>query len=155
MIKANVITKNTSWYKYIRNPNNYIDRKINKLNNKDKKFKKKSVYFTLLLSGEKEIKNLNRKFRKKNKPTDVLSFPFYTKKEMKQRLINEKEIYLGDIIINLNKIKDKKKSKNFKTEFNNLWIHGLVHLFGHDHKKEKDFLVMKKIEKKYSSFIND
>ena len=155
MIKANVITKNTSWYKYIKNPNNYIDRKINKLNNKDKKFKKKSVYFTLLLSGEKEIKNLNRKFRKKNKPTDVLSFPFYTKKEMKQRLINEKEIYLGDIIINLNKIKDKKKSKNFKTEFNNLWIHGLVHLFGHDHKKEKDFLVMKKIEKKYSSFIND
>ena len=155
MIKANVITENTNWYKYIKNPNNYIDRKINKLNNKDKKFKKKSIYFTLLLSGEKEIKDLNRKFRKKNKPTDVLSFPFYTKKEMQQRLINEKEIYLGDIIINLNKIKDKKKSKNFKTEFNNLWIHGLVHLFGHDHKKEKDFLVMKKIEKKYSSFIND
>jgi len=155
MIKANVITKNTSWYKYIKNPNNYIDRKINKLNNKDKKFKKKSIFFTLLLSGEKEIKDLNRKFRKKNKPTDVLSFPFYTKKEMQQRLINEKEIYLGDIIINLNNIKEKKKSKNFKTEFNNLWIHGLVHLFGHDHKKEKDFLVMKKIEKKYSSFIND
>ena len=155
MIKANVITKNTSWYKYIKNPNNYIDRKINKLNNKDKKFKKKSIHFTLLLSGEKEIKDLNRKFRKKNRSTDVLSFPFYKKKEMQQRLINEKEIYLGDIIINLNKIRDKKKSKNFKTEFNNLWIHGLVHLFGHDHKKEKDFLAMKKIEKKYSSFIND
>ena len=77
MIKANVITKNTSWYKYIKNPNSYIDRKIKKLNNKNKKLKK-SVYFTLLLSGEKEIKNLNRKFRNKNKATDVLSFPFYT-----------------------------------------------------------------------------
>ena len=154
MIKANVITKNLSWYRYIKNPNSYIDRKIKKLNNKNKKLKK-SIYFTLLLSGEKEIKNLNRKFRKKNKATDVLSFPFYTKKELHKRLINEKEIYLGDIIINLNKIKDKKKLKNFKIEFNNLWIHGLVHLFGHDHKKEKDFLVMKKIEKKYSSFIND
>ena len=154
MIKANVITKNLSWYRYIKNPNSYIDRKIKKINNKNKKFKK-NVYFTLLLSGEKEIKNLNKKFRNKNKATDVLSFPFYTKKELHKRLINEKEIYLGDIIINLNKIKYKKKSKNFKIEFNNLWIHGLVHLFGHDHKKEKDFLKMKKIEKKYSSFIND
>ena len=154
MIKANVITKNISWYKYIKNPNSYIDRKIKKLNNKNKKLKK-SVYFTLLLSGEKEIKNLNRKFRKKNKSTDVLSFPFYTKKELHKKLISEKEIYLGDIIINLNEIKNKKKLKNFKNELNNLWIHGLVHLFGHDHKKEKDFLVMKRIEKKYSSFIND
>ena len=155
MIKANVITKNTSWYRYIKNPNSYIDRKINKLNIKNKKFKKKKIYFTLLLSGEKEIKNLNRKFRKKNKSTDVLSFPFYTKKEFHKRFINEKEIYLGDIIINFNEIKDIKKPKNFKIEFNNLWIHGLVHLLGHDHKKEKDFLEMKKIEKKYSSFIND
>ena len=154
MIKANVITKNLSWYRYIKNPNSYIDRKIKKLNNKNKKLKK-SVYFTLLLSGEKEIKNLNRKFRNKNKATDVLSFPYYTKKELQKRLINEKEIYLGDIIINLNKIKDKKKSKYFISEFNNLWIHGFVHLLGHDHKKEKDFLAMKKIEKKYSSFIND
>jgi len=154
MIKANVITKNTSWYKYIKNPNSYIDRKIKKLNNKNKKLKK-SIYFTLLLSGEKEIKNLNRKFRKKNKSTDVLSFPFYTKKELRKKLISEKEIYLGDIIINLNEIKNKKKLKNFKNELNNLWIHGLVHLFGHDHKKEKDFLAMKRIEKKYSNFIND
>ena len=154
MIKANVITKNISWYKYIKNPNSYIDRKIKKLNNKNKKIKK-SIYFTLLLSGEKEIKNLNRKFRKKNKSTDVLSFPFYTKNELRKKLISEKEIYLGDIIINLNEIKNKKKLKNFKNELNNLWIHGLVHLFGHDHKKEKDFLAMKRIEKKYSSFIND
>ena len=154
MIKANVITKNLSWYSYIKNPNRYIDRKIKKLNSKNKKLKK-SVYFTLLLSDEKEIKNLNRKFRNKNKATDVLSFPFYTKKQLHKKLINEKEIYLGDIIINFYEIKDKKKLKNFKNELNNLWIHGLVHLFGHDHKKEKDFLAMKRIEKKYSSFIND
>ena len=155
MIKANVITNNLSWYRYIKNPNSYIDNKIKKLSSKNLKFKKKSFYFTLLLSGKGEIKNLNRKFRKKNKATDVLSFPFYTKKELHKKMINEKEIYLGDIIINLNEIKDKKILKNFKIEFNNLWIHGLVHLFGHDHKREKDFLAMKKIEKKYSSIIND
>jgi probable rRNA maturation factor len=155
MIKANVITKNKSWYRYIKDPNSYIDRKINMLNNKNKKLKKKNIYFTLLLSGVRDIKNLNRKFRKKNKSTDVLSFPFYKKKELQKRLINEEEIYLGDIIINFNEIKNKKKSKYFKIEFNNLWIHGLVHLFGHDHKKEKDYLIMKKIEKKYFTFINE
>ena len=74
---------------------------------------------------------------------------------MNKRLIHDKDIYIGDIIINLNKIKQKTKSKNFKTEFDNLWIHGLVHLFGHDHKKEKDYLIMKKLEKKYSRFINE
>ena len=155
MIKANVITKNSSWYRYIKNPNDYIDRKISKLNNKNKKFKRKSIFFTLLLSGERDIKNLNKKFRKKNKSTDVLSFPFYTKKELHKKLISEKEIYLGDIIINFNEIKYKNESRNFKNEFNNLWIHGLVHLFGYDHKKEKDYLVMKNIEKKYSSFVNE
>ena len=156
MIKANVITKNTSWFRYIKNPNSYIDRKINKINNKNKEFKKKSIYFTLLLSGEKEIKNLNKKFRNKNKATDVLSFPFYTKKELHKRLINEKEIYLGDIIINLNKIKikNKKKIKNFKNEFDKLWIHGLLHLFGYDHKKDKDFLKMTRFEKKYFDIVN-
>ena len=154
MIKANVITRNISWYKYIKNPNIYIGRKINKLNAKNEKLKNKEIFFTLLLSGEKEIKNLNRKFRKKNKSTDVLSFPFYVKKELTKRLLKEKEIYLGDIIINLSKIREKKNKKNFKIEFDNLWIHGLVHLFGHDHKKEKDYLEMQKIEKKYSSFIN-
>ncbi len=154
MIKANVITRNISWFKYIKNPDIYIGRKINKLNAKNKKLKKKHIFFTLLLSGEKEIKNLNRKFRKKNKSTDVLSFPFYVKKELNKKLVKEKEIYLGDIIINLSKIREKKKLKNFKIEFDNLWIHGLVHLFGHDHKAEKDFFKMRKIEKKYSNFIN-
>ena len=155
MIKADVITRNKSWYKYIKNPNIYIGKKIYKLNTKNRKLKNKNLFFTLLLSGEKEIKNLNKKYRKKNESTDVLSFPFYTKKEMHKRLLKEKKIYLGDIIININKIKNKKEIKNFKIEFDNLWIHGLVHLFGHDHKKEKDFLAMKRIEKKYSSFIND
>ena len=35
-----------------------------------------------------------------------------------------------------------------------MWIHGLVHLFGHDHKKEKEYLKMNKIEKKYLKLLN-
>ena len=107
----------------------------------------------MLLSGNKEIKKLNNKFRK-NKPTDVLSFPFQSKYEFKKKISKENEIYLGDIIVNINKIKNKKILKNFKIEFDQLWIHGLVHLFGFDHQTEKDFLKMKRIEKKYFNFIN-
>ena len=154
MIKINVITNNIRWFRYIKKPNNYLDRKLNKLNSKDKTFKKKSIFFTLLLSNDKEIKLLNKKFRKKNKATDVLSFPFQTKPELEIKIKKEKEIYLGDIIINLNKIKNKKVLKYFKFEFDRLWIHGLVHLFGYDHKQDKNFLKMSQIEKKYFDSIN-
>ncbi len=154
MIKINVITKNISWFKYIKNPNKYLDRKIDKISLKEKQFKKNSFFCTLLLSGNKEIKFLNKKFRKKNKITDVLSFPFQNKYDLKKKLKIEKEIYLGDIIINLNRIKNKRVLKNFKAEFDRLWLHGLIHLLGYDHKKDKDFFKMNKIEKKYYRLIN-
>jgi len=153
MIKINVITNNFNWYRFIKIPNNYIERKTKKLNFKNKNYKKNIIFCTLLLSNTKVIKKLNSKFRKKNKSTDVLSFPFYNKKNLKKKIKNEKEIYLGDIIINLNKIRSKKNIKNFKLEFDKLWIHGLVHLFGYDHKKEKDYRKMSQVEKNYLKYI--
>ncbi len=155
MIKINVITKNNNWFKYIKRPNYYLEKKIEKLNSKVKKHKKNKIFCTLLLSGNKEIKYLNRKFRKKNKITDVLSFPFHSRKELKKNLKMKKEVYLGDIIVNLNRIKNKKIKNFFKIEFDRLWIHGLIHLFGHDHKKLKDFKKMYRAEKKYFGYIND
>ena len=155
MIKINVITNNINWFRYIKNPNNYLDKKLNKLNLKNKIYIKKKIFCTLLLSNSKEIKLLNKKFRKKNKATDILSFPFQTKNELKRKVKKEKEIYLGDIIINLNKIKNKKVLKKFKIQFDQLWIHGLVHLLGHDHKKNKDFLKMNRVEKRYFDLVND
>ena len=154
MIKINVITKDPNWLRYIKDPSNYLDRKIDKINRKNKKLVKKNIFLSLMLSGNKEIKNLNKKFRNKNKSTNVLSFPFYTKNELKKKINKEKEIYLGDIIVNFYKIKEKNNNKYFKIEFDRLWIHGLVHLFGHDHKKNEDFLNMKKIEDKYFELIN-
>ena len=155
MIKINVITNDNNWLKYLKKPNLYLNKKIKKLNSKLREFKKNQFFFTILLSGNKEIKDLNKKFRKKNKVTDVLSFPFHTKKELKKKLKKVREVYLGDIIININRIKSKKIKKNFNREFDQLWIHGLIHLFGHDHKKDNDFKIMKKIEIKYLNFVND
>ena len=155
MIKINVIINDNNWLNYIRRPNDYINKKISKLNLNTKELKKNHFFCTLLLSGNKQIKHLNKKFRKKNKTTDILSFPFQSKKELKKIFKKDKEIYLGDIIINLNKIQNKKTKKFFNIEFDRLWIHGLVHLFGYEHKKDEDFKKMQRIEKKYYNFVND
>ena len=81
-------------------------------------------------------------------------FLFILKKNLKKKIKNDKEIYLGDIVINLSKVKNKNNKNNFILEFNKLWVHGLVHLFGYDHKKNIDFLKMTKIEKKFISYLN-
>ena len=154
MFKVNVILNNIKWKHYLKRPNNYIENKIKNINKKKKLHKSKKIFCTLLLSGNNEIKKLNKKFRNKNKSTDVLSFPFYGKKEFKNKINKEKEIYIGDIIVNINKINVKNNIKNFKSEFDKLWIHGLVHLLGYDHKKNKDFSNMLKVEKKFLSFLN-
>jgi probable rRNA maturation factor len=153
MIKINVITNNKKWFQFIKNPKNYIERKIKKINTKNKNYKKNIIFCTLLLSNNSEIRKLNKKFRKKDKSTDVLSFPFYNLNKLKRKLKNEKEIYLGDIIINLNKINYQNNLKFFKFEFDKLWVHGIAHLFGYDHKKEKDFKKMNKVEKNFLDYI--
>ena len=154
MIKINVILNNNEWFLNLRNPNIYIKKKIDQINKKFKVYNRKTIFCTLLLSGEKKIKYLNQRFRNKNKSTDVLSFPFYEKRELKKKLKNEKEVYLGDIIINYKKVKYKKNKKDFNFEFNKLWIHGLTHLLGYDHKKKKEYNKMIKIEKKLISCLD-
>ena len=154
MIKINVISNNILWKKILKNPQSYFDAKLKKINLNNNLFKKKKLICSLLLSDSKEIKSLNKKFRKKNKSTDILSFPFYRKKDLYKIIKKEKEVYIGDIIINFNELKKKSCAKDFKNKLNKLWIHGLVHLFGYKHKTLKDFKSMSKLEKKYLQYLN-
>ena len=111
--------------------------------------KNNKINFSILLAGSNEIKRLNKKFRKKDKITDVLSFPNY--KNLNLKKIKKKDIYLGDLILNFYKI-DK---KNFKKEFDKLWIHGFLHLLGHKHYKNNDYYKMHKLEKKILTKIEN
>ena len=86
------------------------------------------------------MKKLNSKFRNKRKTTDVLSFP------LKYKI--QKKIYLGDIAINYEIVKKRSENSSFVEEFDKMWVHGYLHLMGHDHKKQKDYKVMNKKEKK-------
>ncbi len=154
MIKADVIVKNKDWFKFIKNPTNYLKQRLQKIK-KDKFFsKKKNYHLSILLASSKEIRILNKRFRNKNKSTDVLSFPFYKKKDLKKNLLNLNKVYLGDIIINLNKLDKKSGVKVFKKSFDRLWIHSLVHLFGYQHKKYKDFKKMNQIERKFQKILS-
>ena len=139
MTNVEVVLDNFLWKKKINNPKIYIKKKISKLN-KISILRKKSKNLTIFLTNNRKMKQLNKKFRNKNKPTDVLSFPFNDKNKKK------KNIYLGDIAISYEIINRRSKNSNFFFEFDKMWIHGYLHLLGHKHKKKKDFLKMKKIE---------
>ena len=138
MIKANVISGYSSWKRFLIKPNKYFKKRLNKLS-KVPLFKKKNHEFSVLLTNNKEMKKLNYKFRKKNKSTDVLSFPIKIK--------NKKILYVGDIAISFEIIKERSKKTNFFLEFDKMWIHGYLHLIGYDHKKKNDFKKMLKKEK--------
>ena len=142
MIKANIILDSSKWKNKIKNPNNYFKKKLDKLN-KIASFKKKKHEFTVLLTNNNKMKNLNFKFRKKNKPTDVLSFPF--------SYVEKKSEYIGDIAISFEIVNQRSKSSNFFLELDKMWIHGYFHLIGYDHKKIIDY---KKMIKKENLVLN-
>ena len=150
MINVNVFSEEKAWTKRLKNKHLFFQKICNAFPKKYK-FLNKKVSFTLLLSSNKNIQKLNRLFRKKNKPTDILSFPF-TKK-----IGISKQTYLGDIIISYNFI-NKPKSLNtklFKEKVIKIFIHGFLHLLGFDHKKNKDYIKMLREEEQiYKSIIS-
>ena len=151
MIKVNVEINNKSWLKKIKNPKKYINQKLKKISKIIKFFKNKNVTFTILLTNSLNMQKLNKKYRKLNKSTDILSFPTFSKKNLK--LIREKKIYIGDLAASYEIILARAKSKNFLKEFDKVWIHGLLHLIGYDHIRNKDFYKMSKIEKRILNLI--
>ena len=92
------------------------------------------------------MKYLNKKFRNKNKTTDVLSVPNLDAMDLKKK--NNTEIYLGDIAISYEIVNRRSKKSNFDLEFDKMWIHGYLHLLGYNHKKVRDYKAMKKMEDK-------
>ena len=151
MINVNVFSEEKAWSKRLRNQELFF-REICKAFPKKYKFISKKVSFSLLLSNNKNIKKFNKNFRKKNKSTDILSFPLF--KSNKIRI--SKETYLGDIIISYNFI-DKPKSQSFKSfrkKLIKIFIHGFLHLLSFDHTKDKDYMRMLKEEEKIYQSVN-
>ena len=137
MIKVNVLSEEKSWSKKIKKKE-FLFNQVCKYFPKKFRFTNRLVCLTLLLSNNKKIKILNKKFRNKDKHTDVLSFPFNQKKR------RSKKLYLGDIIISFDYMNKPRNltNKAFKEKTIRIFIHGFLHLLGYDHIKNTDYKKM-------------
>jgi len=97
----------------------------------------KGVEISLSLVGQSKMREFNREYRKKDKSTDVLSFPMYEKLEIESRKL--KIFDLGDIFICLPFAKNDAKSENIciDKKLAQLTVHGFLHLVGYDHEVSK------------------
>ena len=143
MISIDVVSDSNLWSNKIKEPHVFFKSLVQGFPKKYK-FIKKKASLTILLSNNKNIKKLNKKFRNKNKATDVLSFPFEKKLNIK------KSPYIGDIVISYEFMNKPKilSILDFKNKVSKTFIHGFLHLLGHDHIKLKDFKKMHREEEK-------
>jgi len=151
MIRVNVEINSKSWNKKIKNPKKYFSEKLKKISKIIKFFKNKNITFTILLTNSLNMKKLNNKFRNRNTSTDVLSFPFLSSNNLK--FLKQKKFYIGDIAVSYEVINSRSKKKNFFLEFDKVWVHGLLHLIGYNHIKNKDYFKMSKFEKRILNLI--
>ena len=156
MINIDVVSESNLWRKKIKKPHIFFNSLV-KVFPKKYRFIKKKVSFTVLLSNNKNIQKLNKKFRNKNKSTDVLSFP------SEEKININKSPYLGDIIVSYEFMSKPETLSvlEFKNKVIKTFIHGFLHLLGYDHIKLKDFKEMlieeekiyQAIEKKIAKFV--
>ena len=149
MINVEIVSDNKLWNKKLKKATIFFNKLV-KIFPKKYQFKDKKVSLTLLLSNNQSIKKLNKKFRKKNKATDILSFP-------SEKKINlNKNLYLGDIVISFEFINFPIFIKNleFKEKLIKTFIHGFLHLLNYDHIKSKDHKKMIKEELKIYKLVN-
>jgi len=144
-----IVSDNKLWNKKLKKASIFFNKLV-KYFPKKYQFKGKKVSLTLLLSNNKNIKKLNKKFRKKNKPTNILSFPSENKFNL------NKNLYLGDMTISYEFINIPSFVTNleFKEKVVKIFIHGFLHLLNYDHIKLKDYKKMVKEELKIYKFVN-
>lgn len=101
----------------------------------------------LVLIDDKEMRDMNRQYRKKDSPTDVISFAYLEVTEYKSA---KGDIIVGDVFISVDTAKKQAKEKghDLKTEMAILFVHGLLHVFGFDHNTDKEEAEMEKWAKK-------
>ena len=108
-----------------------------------RKERKQNLDLSLVFLKEPKMRELNRVYRGKDKPTNVLSFA-------------QEELGLGELVLCPDVIrKDAAKyGIMFKAELTSIFIHGLLHLAGYDHEKEADFKKMSRKEQQYLLLVS-
>ena len=102
------------------------------------KTRRKRATLTVLLTDDETLRALNQRFRRKNKPTNVLSFP----------AAPNGEAYLGDVALAYGVAREEARAagKRFVDHATHLVVHGVLHLLGYDHETARDAKVMEPLE---------
>ncbi len=104
----------------------------------------------LMLADNATIHEYNKKYRDKDKPTDILSFPFHDKLKAGERIVaqTDEQKNLGDIIISPEYVQEDLPNwgQSFDERMRTLLVHGICHLLGYDHIKDEDYEIMQKKE---------
>lgn len=122
----------------------------------EEKISESKLVITITLTNLENIREINNKYRKIDKETDVLSFPMFEKEELDKKIIKKDfmhEDILGDIIISIPKVEEQaiEYGHSFERELSYMLVHGFYHLMGYDHIEEKDKKIMRPKEDKILS----
>ncbi|WP_353684958.1 rRNA maturation RNase YbeY [Thermodesulfovibrio sp. 3907-1M] len=108
-----------------------------------------SLTVSIVVVGNRKMKELNFKYRGKNSTTDVLSFPYLVKEP-------SDSLFLGEIIVDPEKVSSQAKqySVKFSQELERILVHGILHLIGYDHERSAyEARRMRKLEEKILIYL--
>lgn len=99
----------------------------------------KNIFFDITFTNAEETHELNKTYREKDYPADIITFALFADDECK--IIVEQQVSLGDIVIALDKVEEmaKEEGKTFEWELKFLIAHGILHLLGYDHQTEDEY----------------
>lgn len=100
-----------------------------------------TLCFDVVFCDDAKIHEINREYRQKDRPTDIISFAIFADSLPGDRFVFDDEINLGEIIVSLDKIKEQAEDNNhsFESELYFLLAHGVLHCLGFDHLTDEDF----------------
>jgi len=98
------------------------------------------IEISVCLTSDDHVRELNAKWRGKDKPTNVLSFPMVESYELQDENVAEKELLLGDIILahGVCEAEAGEKGVSFEEHTTHLLVHGTLHLLGYDHQDDTE-----------------
>jgi len=108
---------------------------------------------TVLLTNDAAMRRLNRDFRGPDKPTNVLSFPHFTPRQLTKKGKAAQGVYAGDVALGYQYIvaEAKRDHKILINHATHLLVHGILHLFGYDHVSGSGAIRMERLEKSIMS----
>ncbi len=150
MVKINLVVNHKSWKFNYPKTDLFLKKIIKKILLLVFPKINSNFEISILLTDSKNMKGLNKKFRKINKDTDVLSFPAEEKDFFKKNIKSKQDIYLGDIALSYPYIAKiiKKQNVSFDYYFKKMLIHGILHLIGHEHDSLTKYKKMNLLEHK-------